>query len=144
MDDPERDHHWRDTMKYNEFHKDGQKEDRTTAEIVEIATTLEDGARIFCTTFLYEVGSRRVASANRLGKVFPKRSLLLSDCLTRPISVRFQLPLPEPCRLLSQHTALQALSSSFLASCTLRCSTGTYHLSSPAPLSHVSGVTPII
>ena len=53
MDDPERDRHWRDTMKYNEFHKDGQKEDRTTAEIVEIATTLEDGAIIQCVTWLW-------------------------------------------------------------------------------------------
>jgi hypothetical protein len=46
MDDPERDRHVRDMMKYNEFHKGGQKEDRTTAEIVEIATALEDGAFI--------------------------------------------------------------------------------------------------
>ena len=53
MDDQERDHHWRDRMKYNEFHKDGQKEDRTTAEIVEIATALEDGARIYCVTWLW-------------------------------------------------------------------------------------------
>jgi hypothetical protein len=53
MDDPERDRLWRDTMKYNEFHKDGQKEDRTTAEIVEIATSLEDGALISCTTWLW-------------------------------------------------------------------------------------------
>ena len=74
-------------------------------------------------------------------------------CFFRPLkdfsdgflkTVLLQPPLPEPCRLLSQHTALQALSSSSLASCTLRCSTGTYRLSSPAPLSHVSGVTPII
>src|SRR5437588_6869161 len=53
MDDPERDRHQRDRMKYNEFHKDGQKEDRTTAEIVEIATTLEDGAIIHCVTWLW-------------------------------------------------------------------------------------------
>lgn len=53
MDDPERDRHWRDTMKYNEFHKDGQKEDRTIAEIVEIATTLVDGALIHCVTWLW-------------------------------------------------------------------------------------------
>jgi hypothetical protein len=59
----------------------------------------------------YEVGSRRIASANRLGKVFPGRSLLLSDGPTRPTSARFQLPLPEPCGLLSQHTALQGCDS---------------------------------
>ncbi len=53
MDDLERDRHRRDRMKYNEFHKDGQKEDRTTAEIVEIATTLEDGAIIHCVTWLW-------------------------------------------------------------------------------------------
>ena len=53
MDDQERDLHLRDTLKYNEFHKDGQKEDRTTAEIIEIATTLEDDALIFCTTWLW-------------------------------------------------------------------------------------------
>ncbi len=53
MDDLERDRLWRDTMKYNEFHKDGQKEDRTTAEIIAIATALEDGALIFCTTWLW-------------------------------------------------------------------------------------------
>ena len=35
MNYAERDRHLRDTMKYNEFHKGGQKEDRTTAEIVE-------------------------------------------------------------------------------------------------------------
>ena len=63
---------------------------------------------------LHEVGSRRVASASRLGRVFPKRSLLLSDCPTRPTSARFQLPLPEPCRLLSQHTALQGCGSTCL------------------------------
>jgi hypothetical protein len=55
MDDQERGHLWhrRDRMKYNEFHKGGQKEDRTTAEIVEIATTLEDGAIIHCVTWLW-------------------------------------------------------------------------------------------
>lgn len=53
MDDRERDRHYRDTMKYNEFHKDGQKEDRTTTEIIEIATKLEDGATIHCHTFLW-------------------------------------------------------------------------------------------
>jgi len=35
MDDQERNRHLHDMMKYNEFHKGGQKEDRTTAEIVE-------------------------------------------------------------------------------------------------------------
>src|SRR2546425_12436568 len=53
MDDAERDCHARDMMKYNEFHKGGQKEDRTTAEIVEIATSLEDGAFISCVTWLW-------------------------------------------------------------------------------------------
>ena len=53
MNDAERDHHLRDMMKYNEFHKSGQKEDRTTAEVVEIATTLEDGAFISCVTWLW-------------------------------------------------------------------------------------------
>ena len=53
MDDLERDRVLRDTMKYNEFHKGGQKEDRTTKEIVEIATTLEDGAIIHCITWLW-------------------------------------------------------------------------------------------
>jgi hypothetical protein len=53
MDERERDRHWRDTMKYNEFHKGGQKEDRTTREIVEIATALEDGAIIGCVTWLW-------------------------------------------------------------------------------------------
>src|SRR5881227_2799035 len=56
---------------------------------------------------IYEVGSQRVTSTSRLGRVFPKRSLLLSDSPARPTSARFQLPLPEPCRRLSQHTALQ-------------------------------------
>lgn len=41
-----------DQMKYNEFHKDGQKEDRTTAEIIEIASQLEKGERISCTTWI--------------------------------------------------------------------------------------------
>ncbi len=62
----------------------------------------------------YEVGSQRVTSANRLGRAFPERSLLLSDGPTRPTSARFQLPLPEPCRLLSQHTALQGCGSTCL------------------------------
>jgi len=55
MYDLERDRLWhsRNIMKYNEFHKGGQKEDRTTAEIVEIATTLEDGAIIHCVTWLW-------------------------------------------------------------------------------------------
>ena len=53
MDDLERDRRWQDRMKYNEFHKDGQKEDRSTAEIVEIATALEDGASIHCVTWLW-------------------------------------------------------------------------------------------
>ncbi len=53
MDDPGRERLLRDTIKYNEFHKDGQKEDRTTAEIVEIATNLEDGATIDCITWLW-------------------------------------------------------------------------------------------
>ncbi len=38
--------HFRDQMKYNEFHKGGQKEDRTTAEIIEIASKLEKGPLI--------------------------------------------------------------------------------------------------
>src|SRR5690348_12447315 len=42
----------RDQIKYNEFHKDGQKEDRTTAEIIEIASKLEKGERISCTTWI--------------------------------------------------------------------------------------------
>jgi hypothetical protein len=42
----------RDQMKYNEFHKGGQKEDRTTAEIIEIASKLEKGERISCTTWI--------------------------------------------------------------------------------------------
>jgi hypothetical protein len=41
-----------DRWKYNEFHKDGQKEDRTTAEIIEIASKLEKGERISCTTWI--------------------------------------------------------------------------------------------
>ena len=49
----ERDCLMRDMMKYNEFHKGGQKEDRTTSEIVEIATSLEDGAIISCVTWLW-------------------------------------------------------------------------------------------
>ena len=54
MDDQERARrHERDLMKYNEFHKGGQKEDRTTAEIVEIAAALEDGAIIQCVTWLW-------------------------------------------------------------------------------------------
>ena len=53
MDDAERDRYVLDMMKYNEFHKDGQKEDRTTAEIVEIATSLEDDAFISCVTWLW-------------------------------------------------------------------------------------------
>jgi hypothetical protein len=53
MDDAEGDRHVRDMMKYNEFHKDGQKEDRTTTEIVEIATSLENGAFISCVTWLW-------------------------------------------------------------------------------------------
>lgn len=53
MDDTEGDRHVRDMMKYNEFHKDGQKEDRTTTEIVEIATSLENGAFISCVTWLW-------------------------------------------------------------------------------------------
>jgi hypothetical protein len=44
-------HHY-DQMKYNEFHKGGQKEDRTTAEIIEIASKLEKGERISCTTWI--------------------------------------------------------------------------------------------
>lgn len=38
--------------KYNEFHKDGQKEDRTTAEIIEIASKLDKSERISCTTWI--------------------------------------------------------------------------------------------
>ena len=57
MDDAERDRHVRDMIKYNEFHKGGQKEDRKTAEIVEIATSLEDGAFISCVTWLWMVTS---------------------------------------------------------------------------------------
>src|SRR5437588_115020 len=61
MDELERDPRWRkaseyhkrNTEKYNEFHKNGQKEDRTTAEIIEIATALEDGATIGCMTWLW-------------------------------------------------------------------------------------------
>lgn len=53
MDETERDCLMRDMMKYNEFHKGGQKEDRTTSEIVEIATSLEDGAIISCVTWLW-------------------------------------------------------------------------------------------
>lgn len=52
MNDRESDLITRDMMKYNEFHKGGQKEDRTTAEIIEIATALEDGAIIMCVTWL--------------------------------------------------------------------------------------------
>jgi|GraSoi2013_115cm_1033766.scaffolds.fasta_scaffold51870_2 hypothetical protein len=44
--------HFRDQQKYNEFHKDGQKEDRTTAEIIEIASRLDKGDRITCTTWV--------------------------------------------------------------------------------------------
>ncbi len=46
------DRHIRDQMKYNEFHKGGQKEDRTTAEIIEIASKLDKGDRIMCTTWI--------------------------------------------------------------------------------------------
>jgi hypothetical protein len=46
------DRHIRDQMKYNEFHKGGQKEDRTTAEIIEIAYKLDKGDRITCTTWV--------------------------------------------------------------------------------------------
>ena len=55
MYDRERDHLWHkhNIMKYNEFHKGGQKEDRTTAEIVEIASTMEDGAIIHCVTWFW-------------------------------------------------------------------------------------------
>lgn len=53
MDDPEHDTTRRDIIKYNEFHKGGQKEDRTTAEIAEIATNLENGAIISCVTWLW-------------------------------------------------------------------------------------------
>lgn len=53
MEDAERYRHLRNMMKYNEFHKGGQKEDRTTAEILEIATALEDGALITCVTWLW-------------------------------------------------------------------------------------------
>lgn len=53
MDEAERNRHVHDMMKYNEFHKGGQKEDRTTAEIVEIATALEDRAFISCVTWLW-------------------------------------------------------------------------------------------
>ena len=79
MDDPERDRLWRDSMKYNEFHKDGQKEDRTTAEIVEIATTLEDGARIFCTTFLWPNILLSITLDNRLYDLVRDVGLVVSN-----------------------------------------------------------------
>ena len=66
MDDPEGERHLHDQMKYNEFHKDGQKEDRTTAEIVEIASTLEDGATIGCSTFLWPNISLSITLDNQL------------------------------------------------------------------------------
>ncbi len=50
MDDPERDHLWHDNRRLNEF---GHREDRATAEVVQIATTLENGALISCTTWLW-------------------------------------------------------------------------------------------
>jgi hypothetical protein len=66
MDDLERDRHLHDHRKYNEFHKDGQKEDRTTAEIVEIASSLEDGATIGCSTFLWPNISLSITLDNQL------------------------------------------------------------------------------
>lgn len=59
------DSHIRDRIKYNEFHKEGQKEDRTTAEIIEIATKLDKGDRITCTTWVMPNLRLTIALDNR-------------------------------------------------------------------------------
>lgn len=79
MDDPERDYHRRDMMKYNEFHKDGQKEDRTTAQIVEIATALEDGARIQCVTWLWPNMHLAISLDNQLQRRVLDVDLVVSN-----------------------------------------------------------------
>jgi len=81
MYDRERDRLWhiRNTMKYNEFHKDGQKEDRSTAEIVEIATTLEDGAIIHCVTWLWPNMRLGITLDNRLFDLVRDVELVVSN-----------------------------------------------------------------
>src|SRR5437763_15169538 len=54
----------------------------------------------------YEVGGQRVSSATDSAERFSWVSRP-RDISARSGSDRFQPPLPEPCRLLSEHTALQ-------------------------------------
>lgn len=81
MDDPQRDRHRNDRIKYNEFHQGGQIEDRTTAEIVEIATNLENGALIHCVTWLWPHMRLSITLDNRPYELVRDVELVVSNAV---------------------------------------------------------------